>query len=145
MLIMVFCLSACGNDAIYDDTGKKLEANPVENFSYKIDDDETYVTITGYNGDDTDIVIPKKIEKLPVTTVGGLDDLDIKSVIVPEGVTTLLGGAFYCCLELEKVSLPSTLQTIGDRAFDNCSALLFVISSKTKKANTPIVTTNING
>lgn len=102
-----------------------IESDPAEDFDYKIDDDETYITITGYDGDNTDIVIPHIIEGLPVTVIGwsAFEDCEFTSVIIPEGVTTIEGGAFYCCLDLKQIRLPSTLRTIGNAAFDNCSSL----------------------
>jgi hypothetical protein len=51
----------------------------------------------------------------------------ILEVILPEGVKTIAEGAFGCdqeqkggCVELAKVSMPATLEEIGDGAFLRC-------------------------
>lgn len=41
----------------------------------------------------------------------------LTSIVIPEGVTRIEAGAFYGCLALESVSLPSTLEYVGDSAF----------------------------
>lgn len=47
----------------------------------------------------------------------------IKSVHIPEGVTIIDAGAFEYYHELESVTLPSTLEEIGGRAFYDCPKL----------------------
>ena len=47
----------------------------------------------------------------------------IKSVVVGEGVTTIGSAAFVGAIYLEKVSLPSTMKTIGTAAFWCCFKL----------------------
>ncbi len=53
----------------------------------------------------------------------------LKSVTVSEGVEEIGGSAFYYAYNLENVSLPSTLKTLGSYAFLDCAAL--------KEANIP--------
>ena len=47
----------------------------------------------------------------------------LKSMTIPEGVTTLNGAVFGNCTSLESVSLPSTLESIGSGCFFNCLKL----------------------
>lgn len=47
----------------------------------------------------------------------------LKSIYLPEGLTTIADYAFYECKELEKVSLPETLESIGGDAFFRCNKL----------------------
>lgn len=42
---------------------------------------------------------------------------NVKRVIVPEGVENIGSGAFFGCMNLEYVDLPSTLKTVGGSAF----------------------------
>ncbi|MFI3177804.1 MAG: leucine-rich repeat domain-containing protein [Eubacteriales bacterium] len=47
----------------------------------------------------------------------------IKSIIIPEGVTSIGMGAFESCVNLESITLPDGLQTIAYRAFADCTSL----------------------
>lgn len=49
--------------------------------------------------------------------------MDIKSIVVGEGVTTIGNSAFEGCSKVTSVSLPKTLTRIGGHAFDHCSSL----------------------
>lgn len=43
--------------------------------------------------------------------------------VIPEGVKSIRGKAFYHCWYLREVTLPSTLENIGEMAFFKCSEL----------------------
>lgn len=47
----------------------------------------------------------------------------LEQVVIPDGVTQILDGAFRGHDELVSVVLPDTLQSIGPRAFSGCSSL----------------------
>ena len=47
----------------------------------------------------------------------------IKTIIVEEGVTNVSRYAFFNCIRLEHISLPSTLDNIEERAFRSCLSL----------------------
>ena len=57
-----------------------------------------------YNGTDTDIVIPKEVEGYTVTAIqtNAFKEMDIESVVIPEGVTFINYGAFQNCKNLKK-------------------------------------------
>ena len=66
--------------------------------------------------------IPATYEGKPVTRIldGAFrDKTKITKVIVPENVVSIGVDAFNGCTNLEEISLPSTLKTIGSRAFVN--------------------------
>lgn len=46
-----------------------------------------------------------------------------RTIIVPEGVTTIEDGAFVNCNNLRNITLPKTLKYIGSKAFDLCFEL----------------------
>ena len=61
---------------------------------------DTYAVITGYRGSDTDIRIPETINGVKVAVISdyafeGCESL--KSVVIPEGVTSIGWGAFEGC------------------------------------------------
>lgn len=93
------------------------------------------VMITGYWGSATDIVIPGEIYGDPVVAI---DDFafsysDLTSVVIPEGVTDIGEYAFSDCERLVWVSLPSTLVTVGNCAFDCCTSLSDVVYNGTEE------------
>lgn len=65
-----------------------------------------------------DIVIPSNV-KIIATGVFGSSrfPINIKSVIMPEGLTHVGSYAFFEQNHLEKIIFPSTIENIGDRAF----------------------------
>lgn len=96
-------------------------------YSYTIneDSDGEYVTITGYSGSDTTVVIPSKIKGLPVKVIGRyvFKNSKITSVKISEGIRTIGYESFRGCSLLETVILPDSLKTIGEEAFMSCTAL----------------------
>ena len=45
------------------------------------------------------------------------ENTEITSLVIPEGVTTISGYAFYRCEGITSVTFPSTLESIGENAF----------------------------
>ncbi len=92
--------------------------------------DRGKVTITGYNGTETDLVIPRVIRGFLVTAIGSsaFRDCDsLTSVTIPDSVTTIGERAFYCCDSLTSITIPDSVTTIGEYAFSNCFSLASVI------------------
>ena len=52
-----------------------------------------------------------------------INDVEIKDLVIPEGVDTIGSYAFYKCLGLTSVTIPNSVTTIGYGAFENCSGL----------------------
>lgn len=52
-----------------------------------------------------------------------INDLNLRNIIIPEGVTRIGERAFNNCMNLETVVLPGSLRTIGKLAFMSCRAL----------------------
>lgn len=90
-----------------------------------INDDDT-LTIKGYSGDDTNVVIPGEFDGKVVTAIGEKAfyyNLDITSVSIPDSVTSIGDNAFYNCSKLENVRLSNSLTDIGKQAFYACFPL----------------------
>ena len=66
------------------------------------------------------ITLPSTLETIEEAAFYGSG---LKSVDIPEGVTTLGPRVFYSCLDLADVTLPSTLTSVGNNLFDACMAL----------------------
>jgi hypothetical protein len=59
------------------------------------------VGIEGYHGEDGALVIPAKIDGMPVTAIGDLaSSTSLTSVSIPEGVTSISPIAFRGCTSL---------------------------------------------
>ncbi|MDR2519049.1 MAG: leucine-rich repeat domain-containing protein [Spirochaetaceae bacterium] len=87
------------------------------------------ITITGYTGKAAALVIPAKIEGLPVTSIGDgafYNCTGLTSVIIPGSVTSIGDRAFAWCGGLTSVTIPTGVISIGDRAFSGCERLASV-------------------
>ena len=77
-------------------------------------------------GEELEVVIPEKIDRLPVYAIAGLafyESVPVESVTIPEGVTTIGDSAFSGCTKLSAVYMPATVSSIGDNAFYGVTAL----------------------
>lgn len=129
--------AGCTNlKATIDPEGRDIAANafsgcpgikfvePAANFSYTISNNE--VTITGYQGKSAQLVIPKKIEGLPVTTIGAdafNSNAVLKTVTLPSTIRTLEGHAFVNCRNLTAVYGAENVLHYGQFAFSECFKL----------------------
>ena len=125
-------------------------------FSYTLSG--TRATITGYDGDDTDVVVPDKVRGNRVVSVAKdafkskaseiktitfksnssftLEDeafqnlTALEKVVLPSSLKEIPDGAFSGCKALKSVIIPDSVTRIGDDAFKNCSALVFAYKSE---------------
>ncbi len=115
-------------------------------YVYEIDAGGNAV-ITGYEGSETDLVIPAVIDGYPVTAIGerAFYKSVITSVAIPSGVsigesafasskalttvtissgvTTIGMGAFLGCSGLTEINIPDSVTSIGSDAFSQCTNL----------------------
>ncbi len=88
------------------------------------------VTITGYTGSGGALVIPGKLEGLPVIGIGDhafANCRNLTSVVVPESVTSIGCGAFQSCAQLRDVSVSSHVTTIRPLTFAYCPRLSRIV------------------
>lgn len=107
--------------------------------SYTLNADSvTYssAAISSYTGNSKDVVIPSEINGLPVTTIkkyafmklGSIFEITfsgskMRSVVIPDTVTTIEEYAFFESAKLKELTLPSSVTSVGEFAFASCKNL----------------------
>ena len=91
-------------------------------FKYMVNEDteEETITITGYTGTDSNVVIPEEIDGKKVVKLGSIaffGNQYLTAVTIPSTVTAIGYVAFANCKKLTTVSLPSELKMIDYDAF----------------------------
>jgi hypothetical protein len=116
---LILCVSGCGR--------KSKNSNETRMFMYEYDEELEGIKIITYIGlDQTEVTIPKKIDGKPVVCIGNSSFKmcsDIKSLTIPDSVTTIERAAFSNCESLETVNIPSSVKNIEIQAFIYCSSL----------------------
>ncbi len=84
------------------------------------------VSIGNYQGSDTVIVIPAKIDRKKVASIwdsafSGCSSLT--SITIPDSVTSIGERAFSGCSSLTSITIPDSVTSIRDRTFSDCSSL----------------------
>ncbi|MCH5300978.1 MAG: leucine-rich repeat protein [Ruminococcus sp.] len=127
---------------------RNYKVAPESDFKYCIDieDDGNGVSVTGYTGKDTVVVIPETIDGQPVTEVccwdfandspvrgvycppsvkriGAFGNNDALEIVICEGAEELLESAFIGCSRLRTVVLGDNLKKINGAAFGVCKSL----------------------
>ncbi len=94
------------------------------------------IAITEYLGQETQVVIPPVIDNKSVTGVISLSGTGdrrriemIKSITIPDSVTSIGDRAFSGCESLTEITIPDSVTSIGDGAFSNCTSLKRILVS----------------
>lgn len=144
---LVLCVLLCGGIGM---TSQAAESKTYNGFTYEKDKDG--ITITGYTGGKTAVVIPGKIKGTQVTKIGknaflysnmtsvkmpeGLKTIEyqafagcsgLTSVIVPDSVTSIETGAFATCYNLRSITLSKNLKSMGEWVFYICDSLESIV------------------
>lgn len=104
---------------------------PAEYFDYYYDPNREGIVITGFSNkaDILSVVIPKRINKHPVTCIGkeAFRSEYFKSITIPNTVIEIGNDAFYYCKSLASITIPDSVTKIGNDAFAGCKSLNDVI------------------
>lgn len=140
-LLMVLLLAGCAQKPVQEtkpassaaQTVEETETPAVKEYVYvqTADTDwgirflENGIELSDYSGKETVIEIPSEIEGETVLSIGEgcFNKSELAAVKVPETVTGIGNGAFYCSEKLEQVILPEGLESIGESAFAGCKKL----------------------
>lgn len=104
--------------------GEGMEHVRLCDYSYRLEGESAI--ITGYLGDERNVVVPAAVDGFVVI---GLDDsafadTSVRCITLPETVKSIGWFTFFGCQHLEQVTLPASLCSIGYASFDGCAAAL---------------------
>ena len=94
-------------------------------YEYAVLPDET-IEIIGYNGSESNAVIPDKIDGMKVTGIGDYafeNRTNLTNITIPDSVTNIGEYAFQGCSNLTSITIPDSVTNIGQRAFLFCKSL----------------------
>ena len=100
-----------------------MPAAPSEGMVYEVSKDGTYATLVAYEGTATKLRIAEEYMGVPVKVIGSnvfTNKIAIVSVVIPDCITTIEDYAFYGCVSLTEIKLPTNLIKIANYAFGNC-------------------------
>lgn len=93
-------------------------------FDYEIYEGRTI--ITKYNGKEANVTLPAEIEGTPVCEVGFYcfeANFQLESVTLPETVDIIGEGAFMDCASLSQINIPANLKEVQRGAFVGCTSI----------------------
>ena len=88
--------------------------------------DEKNITIDGYTGDTANLIIPDEIDGYTVKSISSeafANDSALKKITLPDSVEVIGDYAFSTCQNLKTVEFSKNLKKIGAGAFFGCAAL----------------------
>jgi len=101
-------------------------------YSFMYVDGEGYYLI-GYSGNEEVLSLPESfdyngstITEYQLSEYAFYKNKKIKSVIIPDFITSISEGAFYNCENLEEISLSKNVKTIDKNAFRECISLMTI-------------------
>lgn len=114
-------------------SASETEVKTEGDWMYIVNEDGKTVSITKYNGTDTEIEFPATLDGKPVITIVAMeingrnspviDAAATSSVKIPDSVTTIGHHAFMDCTSLTSVTIPNSVTEIGFNAFSGCKSL----------------------
>ena len=124
-----FAMPATENNAILNELVASATAGDYYadgDYEYRVLNDGT-IEIVRYNGSDTNLIIPSKIEDKEVTSIGkkAFAYCKIASVSIPNSVTNIEEYAFSYS-DIESITIPNSVTSINDNTFEGCENLMSV-------------------
>lgn len=113
------------NDKLYSKKDGVMIYISSDKFLYRFDGEVPGVTVCGYTGQKTEIVIPEKINGRTVSAIADdtlADNDKITSLTLPDCITAIGDGSFNSCDNLETVTLTGGVQVL-ENVFCDCPKL----------------------
>lgn len=107
--------------------GCKQRVTSADDLTFELVDGE--ITITGYVGTESELVIPNEIENRPVTKIGpyAFAGYDMTSIELPETLVEIGAFSFEDCNCMTEIEIPNEVEIIGEGAFSHCDVLEKVV------------------
>ena len=109
-----------GDDAFYG--CNSLIYNEYENSKYLGNNDNLYLVLIKINTNNEKINFNDKCKIIYQGAFSYFNNL--KSIIIPNTITSIGSYAFYNCNNLEEILIPSSVTNIGSSAFEGCNSLV---------------------
>jgi len=131
LCLLVFALVGCDNTH-GDDCDCQLctkQQSGTEGLIYTLSKDGNSYEIYRYIGSAINVTVPNTYEGKPVTAIGlsAFARKPIARVTLPSSLTTISDWAFDSCEELTSIVIPEGVKSIGYRAFYYCTSLTSVV------------------
>ena len=110
----------------YEPLATVRERNIEETGDYNYEIYEGRTIITKYNGNAANVEIPAEIEGTPVCEIGFYcfeANYQLESVTLPESVDIIGEGAFMDCGSLSQINIPANLKEVQRGAFVGCVSI----------------------
>ena len=116
--VVVFSCTRCGSYS------EEQESAPLLDFTLYGDEYSVKIRKGVKLPELDELIIPNKYNGLPVTAIdtGGFQYLNVKSLIIPEGIVNI-GARAFLSSTFTSITLPSTIEIMWDDVFVSCSNL----------------------
>ena len=112
---------------VFGDSNSSSTMTDAQGLKYRLNADGKGCYVSGVDKQygTTSFRIPSTYNGVPVTKIGGMAfwDSGVTAVTIPGSVEDIGEQAFYYCTGLTSLTLSEGLETIGDMAFQGCKAL----------------------
>ena len=95
---------------------EELHTKGEEYLSYLYVKGEEGIVIYEYLGEEKTLVIPDKIQGMPVVEIRGMKNTDLEKVVLPDSVKIIGDYVFDECKDLREIRLPANIKSIGEFA-----------------------------
>lgn len=145
--LLLVAFSGCNKKDTDSGATTNWQPNSASDFKYTVDAEKSEIRINKYIGTSKEVVIPTKIEGMPVVAIEGIPtesdsniyegvfyNTRVVTVVIPETVRTIGFASFGDCKELTQIVFKedSNLLSIAHTAFSGCVKLEKIDFSTTK-------------
>lgn len=124
----------CGDNYWYDYTrvyAYSIDSSFTEDGFVYVEEEEE-ISIIGYWGTNTNVIVPKSINSKPVTVIdeSAFHSRDIECLVLPESLG-VIGSYAFANTKLTTIIIPKNVTIIGGLAFLNCNELTSIVFEDT--------------